>query len=724
MSVQFGVKVIFVALALVLKTGQMHAFADDKPITFEADNAVVNQIDGSLIATGNVLLKQAGSTLAADEVTYFQQTDRAVARGNVIYTDSDGTISRANFMELGTEFTHIVAETLISQFATGEWIAAEHADRIVGDKAVFKTSRFTPCKCDFANGEKPLWDIRASQSVRNEKANTITHYNLRMHVLNLPVFYLPILSHPDWTVRRRSGFLTPSFVVSSDVGFTPSISYFQVIDDTKDAQFNFYKYQYRGAALKTNYRQLWDQSAFQANIYAARVETYKAEREEVGAVDSSFTSTIGNGWDIKTRLVRSSQDTFLRRYRFNTETSLKSSATAERIVPDRYYYVEASDRQSLSTANKNTNEPTILPHIFYEKIRKGWRPKQKLRTEISALQLDNDQGHDLARWSGVFEIAEDIPIRKGIGNYNASLMTNYYEIHSQSSTASSKLGTVAYANPSVSLGWRMPVAVSGFGRMAIIEPKAQVTHVGGNDRTGDIPNRDAAEYRIDEANLFLAHRYQGKDYILPGTRVDAGVGTTANDHYLGNIAAFAGISRRLSGTPSAGLNVNQDDIYSDYVASLSMSPAGFIDIRWSGRMASHDFTVNESKTVAAATFNTGYLNLTHNQLGQAYFVSGEDDREELSATLGKNFGAGWSLSASQIWDLSYSKTVREKTTAALNWAGGPQDCLTLTLNYEHDPNSDRDIDAVDQVNFVLSLKQLGALSPNSIAELTGANDTY
>ena len=69
----------------------------------------------------------------------------------------------------------------------------------------------------------------------------------------------------------------------------------------------------------------------------------------------------------KTRLVRSSQDTFLRRYKFNTETSLKSSSTAERIVPDRYYYVEASDRQSLTTASKNTNEPTILPHIFFMK---------------------------------------------------------------------------------------------------------------------------------------------------------------------------------------------------------------------------------------------------------------------------------------------------------------------------------------------------------------------
>ncbi|MGB1684740.1 MAG: hypothetical protein ACPHDN_05960, partial [Candidatus Puniceispirillaceae bacterium] len=88
--------------------------------------------------------------------------------------------------------------------------------------------------------------------------------------------------------------------------------------------------------------------------------------------------------------MRSSQDTFLRRYKFNTETSLKSSATAERVLSDRYYYVEASDRQALTTANKNTNEPTILPHIFYEKIQRGWRPQQQLRTEISALQLDND----------------------------------------------------------------------------------------------------------------------------------------------------------------------------------------------------------------------------------------------------------------------------------------------------------------------------------------------
>ena len=222
---------------LLLSTPANFAFAADKPIGLEAGNVVVNQADGSLFATGNVELKQANNTLAADEVTYYRNQNKAIARGNVVHIDGDGTVTNAAMMEIDTEFSHILAETIISNFTTGDWISADRADRIAGDIGLFDASRFTPCKCDFLNGERPLWDIKASQSVRNEKTQTITHYNMRMSVLNVPVGYLPFLSHPDWTVRRRSGVLTPSFIISSDLGFTPSIPYYQIIDETSDVEF-------------------------------------------------------------------------------------------------------------------------------------------------------------------------------------------------------------------------------------------------------------------------------------------------------------------------------------------------------------------------------------------------------------------------------------------------------------------------------------------------------
>ena len=442
-------------LLLALITPANSTLAADKPIGFEADNVVVNQADGSLFATGNVELKQANNTLRADEVTYYRNQNKAIARGNVVHIDGDGTVTNAAIMELDTEFSHILAETIISNFTTGEWISADRADRIAGDRGIFDASRFTPCKCDFLNGERPLWDIRASQTVRNEKTQTITHYNMRMNVLNVPVGYLPFLSHPDWAVRRRSGFLTPRATLSVDKGLTTIIPYYKVIDHTSDATFNANIYQRLGYSLRTDYRKLWDKAKLNASVITANVETYKEPREFVGAVDATYSSQIGNGWRVSAKLKRTSQDTFLRRYNFNQDTSLKSNITASRIIDNRYYHVEVSDRQSLLASNKTFDETTVLPSIFYEKVEKGWRKNQSLRKELSAIQLDNDQGHDMARWSGIFEVAEDFELPLGIANYEANVTGNYYSIHTKPDSAATTLGDFSFVTPALSVGWQI-----------------------------------------------------------------------------------------------------------------------------------------------------------------------------------------------------------------------------------------------------------------------------
>ena len=98
--------------------------------------------------------------------------------------------------------------------------------------------------------------------------------------------------------------MTPSFRLSSDLGFSPIIPYYHVIDDTSDLEVTTQKYQYRGFGLKTRYRKLWDNSQLNTNIYSANVETYKKKRELVGAIDSHFSSQIGNGWNLNARLHR------------------------------------------------------------------------------------------------------------------------------------------------------------------------------------------------------------------------------------------------------------------------------------------------------------------------------------------------------------------------------------------------------------------------------------
>ena len=47
-----------------------------------------------------------------------------------------------------------------------------------------------------------------------------------MHLFNLPILYTPTFAHPDWTVKRKSGFLTPNISIGKDTGITIKQPYF------------------------------------------------------------------------------------------------------------------------------------------------------------------------------------------------------------------------------------------------------------------------------------------------------------------------------------------------------------------------------------------------------------------------------------------------------------------------------------------------------------------
>ena len=688
--------------------------ASEQDISFEADSVTVNQDDGSMLAVGNVEMQQAGMTLTADEVRYNRDEDRAVASGDVTFIDADGGVHRSDVMTLDTEFTHIVADTLRSRYPDGSFFIADSGDIRTDSVSVYDSSRFSPCDCDFENGETPIWDLRATSTRHNVETRTIIHRNVRMHIMNLPIGYLPYLAHPDWTVRRRSGFLAPSFIINTDLGLTASIPYFMVIDETSDAEITPYRFQHRGNAVRTRYRRFWDRSEFGATLYTASVETYKKNRENVAAIDAAYGARIGQGWDVDMRLQRASQDTFMRRYKFNGSTSLKSEIVAQKQTQDRYYRVEMWDIQGLNAADTADTEPSVLPHVFYEKIRPGMRPSQRIKTEISAMQVDNDEEHDMSRWTGNVELSDEIEAGGITTELKAGVIGTYYSIQKKPAAATTKTDDLGRVTPMASVEWRSPISVSTASRSGVLEPRLQLAYVGGEDKTDKIPNRDSADYRVDEANLFLLNRYQGYDYLRPGTRADVGVSAISNDALLGEVSGFIGASYRLSGKPSSGLAVNDDDNLSDIVASLSVNPDIPVQVDWSGRMASDDLKLNESRTSLSGTIGSLSLGIEHLQLAKPYFQSAASDLEELKLSATYNLPGGWAATGSQVWDLSNGKTKRDSSTASLTWTGGIQDCLTFNLDYDRDLESDRDISASDQFLLTINFKYLGSISQNDL----------
>ena len=93
------------------------------------------------------------------------------------------------------------------------------------DKSTFEKSIFTICQYR-ENDKCPPWTIQSKKMLHDSIKKTIYYDNAIVKVYDIPIFYFPKLSHPDPSVKRRSGFLVPSMYDTKNLGSGISIPYF------------------------------------------------------------------------------------------------------------------------------------------------------------------------------------------------------------------------------------------------------------------------------------------------------------------------------------------------------------------------------------------------------------------------------------------------------------------------------------------------------------------
>ena len=105
--------------------------------------------------------------------------------------------------------------------------------KIKGNESKFVKSNFT--MCDYRKNDKcPPWELKATEMSHDKLKKTIFYENAVLRLYNVPIFYFPKLAHPDPTVKRRSGFLIPSYSDTKNLGSSVNIPYFWAIDKDKD----------------------------------------------------------------------------------------------------------------------------------------------------------------------------------------------------------------------------------------------------------------------------------------------------------------------------------------------------------------------------------------------------------------------------------------------------------------------------------------------------------
>ncbi len=253
-----------------------------------------------------------------------------------------------------------------------------NAIKINKNESEFGKSIFTIC--DYRKKDKcPPWTIQASKMLHDSKKKTIYYDNALIKVYDLPIFYFPKISHPDPTVDRRSGFLSPSISDTKNLGSGVSIPYFWALSDDKNFTLTNNLYFSENPLFLGEYHQAFKNSEFILDFgftegYKKSTATKKAgEKSHLFAkFEKNFFGKDDSENSLDISIQDSSDDKYLKLYKiksnlvdYNIDT-LKSSIKFSREKEDMFLGMNASVYETLKDSYDDKYE-FILPEITFDK---------------------------------------------------------------------------------------------------------------------------------------------------------------------------------------------------------------------------------------------------------------------------------------------------------------------------------------------------------------------
>ena len=192
--------------------------AASEPLLLEADRLSYDAARREVVAEGNVRLESRGRVLTADRLVYRAREDRVLAEGNVRLFLPEGAVFYGERLEVTGDLREGFVTGVMARLDVRGRLAAAAGARVADRWTVLERAVFTTCR-ECGEGGRPPWRLRAARVIHDAKTRTLVYENVTFELGGLPVFWLPRFEHPDPSVERRTGLLTPEGGSDTELGF-------------------------------------------------------------------------------------------------------------------------------------------------------------------------------------------------------------------------------------------------------------------------------------------------------------------------------------------------------------------------------------------------------------------------------------------------------------------------------------------------------------------------
>ena len=647
------------------------------------------------------LIDIVGNIIEANKFNY--DIEKNIIKASLVTLfDTDNNIYYFKEAVFKTDTNEILGKDISVDFENSLFGYIENEPRLKGNSLVSNIEEskiykgiFTTCS---QNGDKcPSWSLEADEVKHEKQKKTISYKHAWLKVFDTPVLYFPHFFHPDPTVKRQSGLLTPSIMNSSFSGQSVQIPYFKVISEDKD--------------LTVTPRLFFD------NNFIIQTEYRQANKNSDGVIDLSLNRSDGNtkahffsnlaGYvgqnEFELNLQRVNNDKYLKIYDIqspiiNDVNTLNSFIKFKKIGEDYTLKSSVEIYENLSKLNNDRYEYVFPNYSFTKNIKS---------TNIKKGSLNfNSTGFQKKYNTNVYEanIINDL-----IYNSNSFIMTgllNKYEVllknvnTNADNSSNYKNETQNKLLSKIMFESKYPMVKYGE-----IYEKNLTPIISARYSPTETKNLSNLDRRVSYNNIFSLNRLGENDTVEGGKSITLGVEYSENKKNTNEYLSI-GLASVLRDVKNEDLpkKTTLGEKRSDIFGKVNFSPSNYLDFQY-------DFSLD--KNLHSTNYNLLNANLNINNFFTFFEFLEEDNivgnKSYITNKTGYNFDSKNSLTFSTSKNLD--KGIDEYYNLIYEYK---DDCMIASVEYNKTFYTDGELTPQNNIFFMLRIIPFGdVVSPST-----------
>ncbi len=330
-------------------------------IIINADEILLLDDGNKIKASGNITIKTQEFDSASDNSIYDKELNQITSSGNIIIKDNLNNYYYFDYLTTDKNFETALGSNVKVRTSDNARIVGKSFSRQKSNFNQINNASYTPCLSEnYIIKNCPGWKLDAKKVIHDTEKKTIYYENTVLSILNIPILYTPFFSHPDPSVKKKSGILMPIITSDNTLGTTLSVPLFYNIANNYDVTITPTIQTKADDYYSLNYRHLTENHMFNLESSISSNESNTGTKNHI-FIDGNVKNPYGK---FEYKIQTSNNDTYLRKNQINDLTILRSGLSFTKEMQNSYLDFKSHSYKHLNNA-PNQKWEYIYPSINY-----------------------------------------------------------------------------------------------------------------------------------------------------------------------------------------------------------------------------------------------------------------------------------------------------------------------------------------------------------------------